>query len=66
MPKMQIYADRAGQYRWRLLAANNEIIATSGEGYVTKQGATLAAQRVQLLAPRALLQDLTLPVKRWI
>jgi len=28
-----VYQDRAGEWRWRLLAANNRIVATSGEGY---------------------------------
>ncbi|MCY3613184.1 MAG: DUF1508 domain-containing protein [Gemmatimonadetes bacterium] len=31
-----IYLDNASQYRWRLRAANNKIIADSGEGYITK------------------------------
>jgi uncharacterized protein YegP (UPF0339 family) len=28
-----VYQDRAGEWRWRLLAANNRIVADSGEGY---------------------------------
>ena len=32
-----IYRDSQGYYRWRLLAANNRIIADSGEGYANKQ-----------------------------
>jgi uncharacterized protein YegP (UPF0339 family) len=31
-----VYQDSQGQWRWRLLAANRQIIATSGEGYVRK------------------------------
>jgi uncharacterized protein len=27
------YRDASGHWRWRLLARNNHIIATSGEGY---------------------------------
>ena len=30
------YRDSAGQWRWRLRAANREIIAVSSEGYVNK------------------------------
>jgi uncharacterized protein len=30
--RFEIYKDAAGQFRWRLVAANNEIIAT-GEAY---------------------------------
>ena len=31
-----IYQDNADEWRWRLRAANNKIIAVSGEGYVNK------------------------------
>lgn len=31
-----IYIDRSGQWRWRLRAANNRIIADSGEAYNKK------------------------------
>lgn len=34
--KFEVYTDKSGQYRWRLKAANGQIIATSGEGYVRK------------------------------
>ncbi len=34
MAKFQIFKDARGEFRWRLRAGgNNEIIATSGEGY---------------------------------
>jgi uncharacterized protein YegP (UPF0339 family) len=31
-----VYKDAAGQWRWRLYAANYKIIADSGEGYFNK------------------------------
>ena len=31
-----IYTDAKGEYRWRLKAANGNIVADSGEGYTTK------------------------------
>lgn len=31
-----IYSDIQGQYRWRLAAGNNRIIAVSGEGYINR------------------------------
>jgi hypothetical protein len=31
-----IYRDTANQWRWRLVAANNRIVANSGEGYWNK------------------------------
>lgn len=63
MPKMQIYADRALQYRWRLVADNNEIVAVS-EAYTTKPNAIAGAKGFQLIAARALLQDLTVVLPR--
>ena len=32
-----VYQDAAGEWRWRLRAANNRIIADSGEGYHNRQ-----------------------------
>ena len=36
--QFEIFQDRADEYRWRLRAANGQIIATSGEGYTSKDG----------------------------
>lgn len=33
-----IYQDKAGEWRWRLVAKNNEIIADSGESYQDRDG----------------------------
>ena len=33
-PYFYVYKDTAGQWRWRLVAANSRIVATGGEGYV--------------------------------
>lgn len=35
--KFEIYKDDAKQWRWRLKAANGEIIGTSGEGYKNRK-----------------------------
>jgi len=45
-PAFYIYEDSAGEYRWRLVAGNNEIVADSAEGYETKSGARDASRRV--------------------
>jgi uncharacterized protein YegP (UPF0339 family) len=37
-PKVVIYPDKAGEYRWRLVGGNGEIQA-SGEGFETEQHA---------------------------
>jgi len=34
--KFHIYRDKAGEYRWRLVARNGRIRADSGEGYTRK------------------------------
>ena len=49
MAKFQIYLDRAGYYRWRLIATNGEIVASS-EAYVSRGNAIRSARRVQQLA----------------
>jgi uncharacterized protein YegP (UPF0339 family) len=36
-PKFEVYADKAGEFRFRLKATNGQIIAT-GEGYKSKSG----------------------------
>lgn len=33
----KLYKDTQNNWRWRLRAANNKIIADSGEGYVNRQ-----------------------------
>lgn len=34
--KATVYRDTAGEYRWRLQADNNKVIADSGEGYTNR------------------------------
>ncbi|MFA5948257.1 MAG: DUF1508 domain-containing protein [Candidatus Gracilibacteria bacterium] len=51
-PCFKIYVDVAGQYRWRLLAGNGEIVASS-EAYVSKQNAIRSAKNVKELSWQA-------------
>jgi uncharacterized protein YegP (UPF0339 family) len=51
--RFEIYADAAGNYRWRLKAANNETIASSGESFASKDNARRAARTVKSTAPNA-------------
>ena len=37
--EFQLYTDKAGEHRWRLLAENRKSIAASSEGYVAKADA---------------------------
>ena len=41
----EIFADRAGEYRWRLRAANGQILATAGESYRAKASAKAGVER---------------------
>jgi uncharacterized protein YegP (UPF0339 family) len=56
--EFELYKDEAGEYRWRLQANNNKIIAV-GEGYSTKAGAQEGIRDVQRIAPTAPLNDKT-------
>lgn len=44
--RFEIYAASDG-YRWRLRAANNNIIADGGEAYVQRGGATRSVNRLK-------------------
>jgi uncharacterized protein YegP (UPF0339 family) len=51
-PVFEWYVDKAGKYRFRLKAANGEMIATS-EGYASKQGCVEGIEAVRKNAPIA-------------
>ena len=51
-PKFELYADKAGQFRFRLTARNGEIIATS-EAYTTKAACENGIESVRKNAPEA-------------
>ena len=57
-PKFQVYTDAAGKFRFRLRAANNEIIAVS-EAYESKAGCMNGIKSVKTNAPIASVQDQT-------
>jgi len=58
MGKFEIYKDRKGEYRWRLLANNNQVIAT-GEGYASKAGCKNGIASIKKNAARAKIDDQT-------
>jgi len=45
-PIVEKYEDAAGEWRWRLVASNGQIIATSGEGYVSESNVDRAIATV--------------------
>lgn len=51
-PKFHSYQDADGQWRWRLLAGNGEVVC-QGEGHPTMAKAIRATRRVQRLAALA-------------
>ncbi len=51
-PKFEVYADKAGEFRFRLKAGNGQIIATS-EGYKSKSGCMNGIESVKKNAPEA-------------
>ncbi len=52
-PTFEVFEDSAGEWRWRLVATNGNIIADSGEGYQSKQGARRGIDSVKRTAPAA-------------
>ena len=44
----EIYKDEKQEWRWRLVAPNNKIIATSGEGYINKADCEFAINLVRI------------------
>lgn len=44
--KTEVYKDSAGEWRWRRIAPNGEIIADSAESYTRKADCEKAATRV--------------------
>lgn len=43
----ELFADAAGQWRWRLVHDNGNILADSGEGYSSKQKCKQGLESVQ-------------------
>ncbi len=55
--KFEVYKDKKGEYRFRLKAANGEIIA-SGEGYKQKAGCLNGIESIKKNAPEAEIVEL--------
>lgn len=43
---VEVYADAAGEWRWRLVAANGRIVAASAEAFASKSNAKRAADHL--------------------
>ncbi len=55
--KFEIYKDKSGEFRWRLVHTNGQTIASSGEGYKTKASATNGINSVKENAGGAAIED---------
>ena len=53
---LEVYQDKKGQYRFRLLAKNGEPVCAS-EGYAKKSGAMIAAKKLSEWATKAIIVD---------
>ncbi|RZH69352.1 amphi-Trp domain-containing protein [Natrinema altunense] len=56
--RFEVYEDKAGQWRWRLVHWNGNIVADSGEGYSSRSNAERAARGVMRSAPTASIRRL--------
>jgi len=54
--KFELYKDKKGEFRWRLIATNGQVIAT-GEGYTTKESAKNGIESVKKNAPTAPIEE---------
>ena len=56
IPYFEIYADKAGKYRWRFISGNSKTIASSNECFYDKSTAKRAARTVRMLSRFALIK----------
>ena len=57
-PKFEVYADKAGEFRFRLKASNGQIIAT-GEGYKAKKSCMNGIASIRKNSADAAIEDTT-------
>ena len=56
--EFEVY-EEGGKYRWKLQAANNEVVADSNQGYTTKASCLYGIDVVKRIAATAPINDLT-------
>lgn len=56
--RVEIYADKSGEHRWRLIAANGAKIADSAEGYTSRSNARRAVAAVTATLTKAKLVEI--------
>jgi uncharacterized protein YegP (UPF0339 family) len=63
--KYEVHQDRAGEWRWRLIASNSKKIADSGEGYKKKSDCLNAINLVKLSLGAPVVELAQLRPYRW-
>jgi uncharacterized protein YegP (UPF0339 family) len=59
--KIELYEDKKGEYRWRLISSGR-VIAESGEGYTKKSSAKAAVKSVVRAITGGTMEDPSVPV----
>jgi len=54
--KWELYADKSGEFRFRLKAGNGEVIALSSEGYKSKSSAMNGIESIRKNAGSAVVE----------
>jgi uncharacterized protein YegP (UPF0339 family) len=57
--KFELYKDSKGEFRWRLIASNGQMIANGGEGYKSKESCKAGIESVKQNAPSAVIEEKT-------
>ena len=57
--KFEIYKDKSGEFRWKLIHMNGQAIADSGEGYKAKANAVKGISSLKENVSNATVEDKT-------
>ncbi|MFM2374432.1 MAG: hypothetical protein RLZZ234_427 [Candidatus Parcubacteria bacterium] len=55
----ELYKDKAGHFRWKLVSRNGESVAEGGEGYVERRAAMNAIKKLKVWASTEKITDMT-------
>ncbi|MFZ2522186.1 MAG: DUF1508 domain-containing protein [Minisyncoccia bacterium] len=61
--KFNVYKDKSGHFRWKLLSRNGESVCEGGEGYKDKRDVINAVKKLKVWANTVNIVDLTVPTK---
>jgi hypothetical protein len=53
----EVYKDKSNEFRWRLRTTNKQVIATSGDGYKSRQDCLSGIESVKKNAPDAPVEE---------